>query len=333
MIDMELSSKIKIASLLCTMMVVYRHSLNYLAFFNSWTGHGISGFVEDGISLLTEIAVPYFFIISGFFFFRISYYEKKNYFKMLEKKAKTLLIPFIFWNIVGGVILCLYNRTQVGDSIVDCVQQLFMSNWYGPLWYVRDLMTLMLLVPLYGWIFLCNKSWLYLIIVLLLFYYWMPSDGNWISTESVLFFFLGGILQKYVKIVEMQMPYKMIMGCTILWVLYSFGFIPIENTYLHKINTILGLVIFWQLVNLLTAKQGEKLLTLSSYSFLIYVMHLYLIKVMKQGLGALFFENDMMALLSYILLPLITMFIIIVIGRLWVKTSLVTYNLVTGGRS
>ena len=102
MIDMELSSKIKIASLLCTMMVVYRHSLNYLAFFNSWTGHGISGFVEDGVSLLTEIAVPYFFIISGFFFFRISYYEKNNYFKMLKKKAKTLLIPFIFWNIVGG---------------------------------------------------------------------------------------------------------------------------------------------------------------------------------------------------------------------------------------
>lgn len=72
---------------------------------------------------------------------------------MLKKKAKTLLIPFIFWNIVGGGILCLYNRAQVGDSIVNCVQQLFMSNWYGPLWYVRDLMTLMLLVPLYGWIF------------------------------------------------------------------------------------------------------------------------------------------------------------------------------------
>lgn len=53
---------------------------------------------------------------------------------------------------------------------------------------------------------------------------------------------------------------------------------------------------------------------------------------MKQGLGALFFENDVMALLSYILLPLITMFIIIVIGKLWAKTSLVTYNLVTGGR-
>lgn len=92
--------------------------------------------------------------------------------------------------------------------------------------------------------FLCNKSWLYLIIVLLSFYFWMPSDGNWISTESVLFFFLGGVLQKYEKIVEMQMPYKMIMGYAFLWVLYSFGFIPIENTYLHKINTILGLVIF-----------------------------------------------------------------------------------------
>lgn len=77
MIDMELSSKIKIASLLCTMMVVYRHSLNYLAFFNSWTGHGISGFVEDGVSLLTEIAVPYFFYHIRLFLFSDFLLRKK----------------------------------------------------------------------------------------------------------------------------------------------------------------------------------------------------------------------------------------------------------------
>lgn len=88
MIDMELSSKIKIASLLCTMMVVYRHSLNYLAFFNSWTGHGISGFVEDGVSLLTEIAVPYFFIISGFFFFGFLITKKIITSKCLRKKRR-----------------------------------------------------------------------------------------------------------------------------------------------------------------------------------------------------------------------------------------------------
>lgn len=39
------------------------------SFFNSWTGHGISGFVEDGVSLLTEIAVPYFLSYQAFSFF------------------------------------------------------------------------------------------------------------------------------------------------------------------------------------------------------------------------------------------------------------------------
>ena len=43
----DLSVKISIAGFICTLMVVYRHSLNYLAFFHSWSPQGLNGIVED----------------------------------------------------------------------------------------------------------------------------------------------------------------------------------------------------------------------------------------------------------------------------------------------
>ena len=64
----DLSVKISIAGFICTLMVVYRHSLNYLAFFHSWSPQGLNGIVEDSCMRLTQIAVPYFFMVSGFFF-------------------------------------------------------------------------------------------------------------------------------------------------------------------------------------------------------------------------------------------------------------------------
>ena len=79
MLNVSLSHKIKVASFLATIMVVYRHSLNYLAFFNTYSGEGVNGWVQDGIMRLTQIAVPYFFVISGFFFSRKNYYLKDNW--------------------------------------------------------------------------------------------------------------------------------------------------------------------------------------------------------------------------------------------------------------
>ena len=63
----ELSNKLRIAGFICTVMVLYRHSLNYMAFFNSWTGFGINKVIQGSTLNFTEIAVPFFFIVSGFF--------------------------------------------------------------------------------------------------------------------------------------------------------------------------------------------------------------------------------------------------------------------------
>ena len=84
----DLSDRIKMASFICTIMVILRHSLNHMAFWGEWRGDLLAGVIESGSSTVTEIAVPYFFLVSGFFFFKHSYYEKGEYLTMLKKKIK-----------------------------------------------------------------------------------------------------------------------------------------------------------------------------------------------------------------------------------------------------
>ena len=95
----DLSDRIKMASFICTIMVILRHSLNHMAFWGEWRGDLLAGVIESGSSTVTEIAVPYFFLVSGFFFFKHSYYEKGEYLTMLKKKGYTLLIPYLIWNV------------------------------------------------------------------------------------------------------------------------------------------------------------------------------------------------------------------------------------------
>ena len=60
MIEQSLSDKIKIGGLLCTVLVVLRHSFNLQAF-GLANSNGVATFMEQGISKQTEVAVPFFF--------------------------------------------------------------------------------------------------------------------------------------------------------------------------------------------------------------------------------------------------------------------------------
>lgn len=329
MISRRVSEKIKMAGFLWTMMVLYRHSLNYLAFFNSWVGTGISGFVEDGFSLFTEIAVPCFFITSGIFFFRIEY-RMTDYVSMLQKKARTLALPFVIWNMVGLVCLLLIDKEKVGRSIPDCLLQLLLSEWYGPLWYVRDLLSLMLLSPLYGWIFKRRRAWMACLVILVLFYYWIPVSSNWLATESMLFFCVGGFLAKRTEFLSYRLQPVVLFLLVLLWIGICWG--RLAMPYSHKLNIIIGVTAFWNLLDYLKENTIAWLLKVSNYSFFIYVTHGYMMKGLKRAIASVFFGSDMAALIAYLLLPVLVASIACFIGKRWRIRFPKMYEICVGGR-
>jgi surface polysaccharide O-acyltransferase-like enzyme len=48
-------------------------------------------------NIIARIAVPLFFLISGF----LLYFKETNFFTVLRKKSRTILLPYILWNILA----------------------------------------------------------------------------------------------------------------------------------------------------------------------------------------------------------------------------------------
>ena len=329
--SIELSNKIRVASLICTFMVIMRHARNLQAFWGTEQVNNICGFVENGFSVLTEIAVPYFFLISGFFFFRTNFYQKGKYVEMLRKKWWTLMIPFLFWNIIWGIFLYAIGFMDWEESLTHKVLHLVRSDYYGALWYVRNLMLMMVLVPIYGWIFRLKNRWIYACVSVFLLWWWWPVDCAWFSTEGWLFFFLGGMLQQNDSLLEKQMPRWMIVTLVVIWLTLCFAH-PFWGLTMNKICTLLGIVVFWQLMVLLHGRPKEYLMPMIPMTFFIYVNHFWIVKGIKVLIAQYYPENGTIALAAYFVLPIITFFLLYYMGWLWKKVFPHSYEFCMGGR-
>lgn len=328
--EYSLSEKIKVASFLCTIMVVLRHSLNHIAFWNEWRSDLLAGTIEGGFSILTQIAVPYFFLVSGFFFLKKSYYDN-SYLVMFKKKWKTLIVPYILWNIIGLAEQVLAREYQF-ISIDLFLYDFLLSEWNGPLWYVRTLILFMFLYPLYGWIFKINSYLLHFVVLVFLLYLWMPVDCRVLSTEGLLFFYIGGCLQKYSFLLDKTFDKLKVLLACLFWVIVCF-IQPMWCKLTSHVITLFGIVVFWNLVDFMPSRFVNKILKVAGLSFFIYANHVYPLKAIKITFAKLFPGNEIVALFVYFFAPIVVVIVFTYIGLLLQKKAPKIMAFVTGGRS
>lgn len=143
-------------------------------------------------------------------------------------------------------------------------------------------------------------------------------------------FFLGGIVQRYNGILYYKLPFWVVAFLLTGWMIACFGYPYLW--VIHKYTTLLGLLVFWQLLAYLSCSLNQLLLRLAPYSFFIYVTHLYLVKGLKVFLAHFFYANAAAALISYFVVPVIIVLMIIFIGMIWGKIAPRSFAFVTGGR-
>lgn len=175
-------------------------------------------------SIISPVAVPTFFLISGYYFFyNTEHFNVSIYLDKLKKRFYSLFIPYIIWNsifILKYVIIkfgayILYNE-PLSDLIVfwkdyggvhmfyDCYvwmeDKFTLFGWQNapsnsapilfPLWFIRDLIIVIMCSPI---IYSLIKYLKYYSILLLSFLYisgiWPNIHG--LSSISVFFFSLG----------------------------------------------------------------------------------------------------------------------------------------------
>ena len=148
-IDSRLSQKLRALSYLGAFCVVCLHFAHFID-----TSTWVSAFLNDAIIRGAFFAsVSMFFMFSGMLLVKDFDGTTLWWKRSIQKRVKTLLVPYLFWCIAYGVAFILKNNTHQFSS-VDFWLRCFGISPYHPLpiycqmWYVRNLFLLCLVSPL-----------------------------------------------------------------------------------------------------------------------------------------------------------------------------------------
>lgn len=97
----DFSHKVTVLSFLAMVSVVYIHHNAIDTTEPAYWNVVVQTFLTRA---LTDWAVPFFFIMSGFWVARSRYVSSEGATPFLMKKVRTLLVPYVLWAVLGAVI-------------------------------------------------------------------------------------------------------------------------------------------------------------------------------------------------------------------------------------
>lgn len=311
--------------------------------------HVISEILSHSIG---RMAVPCFFLFSGFFFFRkLEVWSSRFYFTQLRKRVMTLLLPYFLWNMVMIMTICikqyifsLLSLESKEDGIFDIHNQSwFELFWLGPvnfpLWYLRDLICMSLLAPAFYYIFRYLKIWgLLLLVILYLTTLSIPVKG--MSMTALLFFGIGAYCGIYKEnLLRICLKLKKVCAIGALFFLccatYNHGGVLYELFIRPFI--LFGMVTAINLMNSVINRPfwKKRLCSLSATVFFIYAVHeIYIINWTKGFFSRTsLIETTGGLMLAYILIPIITVTVCLLLYFLLNNTVPRLLAFTIGGRA
>ena len=296
----------------------------FLAGGGNWLKYGLS-------EVLCGACVPLFFLFSGYLFygktdeFRLSLYGNN-----LLKRARTLLMPYLIWNTF--VIICLYLQNiltgicnqrvgcmtdySVTDYIwayLDVTQQFSFEGASGspacmPFWYLRDLIFLSILSPIFYYIVRYTKQFGILIFFLI---YLLPYHLPHLTNTGIFFFGAGMCCRQndvdfaaYCKRFAAIAAVVAIVCIAIEVWFYRFDLPVYRPTRRLYIPAIVMLIIAATSKYLEKSERKQDLI-LSESSYFIFLYHAIPTAMLCALVDQKLPHHDIIYLLSYFMIPLI----------------------------
>jgi hypothetical protein len=337
--------------LIILVLFIHIRPMAYITLAWHFSAMNIYNIVAEMISHnVGSIAVPCFFLFSGFFFF----YKKEEldtsfYFNQWRKRVRTLLIPYFIWNVLYILIILIKNITfsHLGLVIDNGYQMVYNNSLYNllwsmpvnyPMWFLRDLIVMSLLAPLFALLFKYTKVYGLLFLFLI---YVLGFDSNipGFSMTAILFFGAG---------VYMAIFKKNILAVCSKWRLFTTVvavFLLCISTYcngtsyhlqLSRLFIPFGIICMVNFINIIISNEKLKrfLCSMSPTVFFIYAIHaIYIINWLKGGLYRTSLANSGLGMIiCYILIPFIVLFICLVLYYLLRTTAPRLLSVLVGGR-
>lgn len=299
-------------------LVTYAHSYGgvmegYSVHGSGWDSYEVMKIVIS--QTLVKMAMPMFFVISGYLFFaNVEKFNKNIYWQKIRRRVRTLLIPYFIWNLLMAVKLNAFNLS------------IFWKPANMPLWFLRDLIIVSLLTPI---IYIGVKKLNYWIFILLIPIYltgiWTIQPGP--NPYAICFFTLGAYLSIQ-KINLVKVCLKMEKDAYLLTVFLALAMIITYPTITYSLLLlcfrVMSIVAVFCLAYRILSQTNKRIpKTACDASYFIYLAHyVFFFSFIDTTFLSLFGTSTINLCAHYLLCPLLKAVIFVAIYYLYRKVTI-----------
>lgn len=275
---------------------------------------------------LVKIAVPVFFIISGYLFFaNVKEWNLTVYKEKMFRRIKTLLIPYLIWNLLMAIKLKAFCWSMFwvywkpAGIQIDWLgnEQLMTAPANMPLWFLRDLMIVSLLTPI---IYLAIRRLGYWLMGLLTILYlsgvcaFIPG----LSAYAVYFFIFGAFLSirrqdLIASLKRVEMPAYILSGVLALAMLLTYH-TAFLSSFMLAFRLVGAVAVFCFASRYVYRTQSSLCSLLGKSSYFIYLAHfIFFMSFVDTVFFAILGTSTFSLSIHYLLCPLVKVTIFVVI--------------------
>jgi len=263
------------------------------------------------------VAVPFFFFASGVAMFRD--YKPSLYKKKMKSRMRSLVVPYLIWNVVGMVVAIVYTYTPLAKvvggrelfepTVGNILSGVFLYKYNYHFWFLFNLIIYSAGAPVFD--ILMRRKWVGILVLVAL----LPLARFGGIVGSLPYYALGCFVGRYYwKEMGRKAPKRVAWagGAVVLVaiVLDELGF----GGTISLIATMLGLYVF---ADLFVEKVKPR--AFFGESFPLYVIHPFIIAVVVKMFYRLGGQTPVMFLAAEIGSTVLTIIVALVILRVWHK--------------
>ena len=353
-------NKITHMHFIMSVLVILIHSINNDTKFERFFS------VETGIG---QFAVPLFFIISGFLFFR-NINSIDTALNKVRNRVYTLLIPYLLWNLIYYAIHLLLKPGS-GISLYSIIDAAFNFTYNPSFWFMNQLILLTFISPVIYYILNINKFpilktaflvsiapfVIYVLLLVLFVLVLFGVDIPYINEDAFIYYVFGLIFSKFYNKNKFEIiSKKNLIKCVLLFVtvfiinriihiqlLTNINYYNLFTMSIIIVRVVGAMVLFYFFDLFLSYENVPKYM---GQTFFLYAIHYAIVKCMiifmKYFTYSLVpFDLNingislvvMIEWVVFILSPFVCVRVNYYLSRFFIKKNLKAYNLLVGNRS
>ncbi|UJX40270.1 acyltransferase [Desulfovibrio sp. JY] len=342
----EISRRFDVLRTLLVVFIVGVHAEKGIQAYYTQVPDGLRAYLVVFPHNIFRLCVPIFFSISGYLFYLTYKPTVEAYGRMLVKKARTILVPYLLFNAISIALILIFNKIpyigDFNDLHRDGILKYLLGVYRFPavytLWFLRDLYVFFLLAP----VFYVVSVEIPLLGLVVFWAIWMfiPQHGLPVELSGMFFFYLGCLLSRTRADLDGARRFTVPACVLYLAVLLAVSFVEYTQgtgteiyQTLYRHNLIFGTVCLWLLTGYSRFGDSQFLLRFSGVSFFVYLTHEPVLSYLIYGTRFIFHPSGSAAGIGYmVLLTTLPFALCVGLGNLLLRYAPAVYAVATGAR-